>query len=70
MFILVFILLFFLFYSVPRTGQELSDTEITAFWKDFHTHTYNSFGIELGRFRLSHISFPDIAFNYEAVSLY
>lgn len=59
----------FFCFSIPKGSQEWSDTEITSFWKDFHYHTYNSFGIELGGFGMAHISLPDVAFNQEAVSL-
>ncbi|XP_034237100.1 uncharacterized protein LOC117642725 [Thrips palmi] len=56
-----------LWKCIPKGDQDWGDAETTTFWKDFHTHTYNSFGIDLGRFGLSSIALPDIVFNKEMV---
>lgn len=57
-----------LWKCISKSSPDWAEAEVTAFWEDVHIHTYKSFGIDLGGFRLAHITLPDISFNQEAVT--
>lgn len=48
-------------------AHQLSDEEATMFWREFHSHTYRSFGIDLGHCGLVMVSFPDAILSPDAI---